>query len=688
MSFLAPAAFAFTLLIPIVIAMYLLKLRRSEQVVSSVYLWQRMLRDVEANAPWQRLRRNLLLLLQLLFLLILIVALARPYTWVEGASGRAIIVILDNSASMNAVDVSPNRLEAAKTRARQLVTSLPEDASVTIIEAGQSANVLAASSQDRRQILQAIDSIQTNASSSDMTSAMQLAAAIAARQPDVEVIILSDGRTSFPDRLSIKARVTYLPFGLSGENQAISLLDLRQAPGIGSLTAFAQVTNYAENPAQRRLEFYTGDLLLNAFDLEIPPNDQVSVLVEDLPPETILIETHLTKPGCVEPCVADALPLDDRAWAVNRTAEPTRLALVTGGNLFLEVAYNLLPNLDVTLMTPGEYETRFPENPDPSTPLAEPFDLIVFDYYIPSAMKTRHLSDDGDQSLSPAEIWTTSLDKLPAGNLIFIAPPSSSSIFSVLGAVDGPLPRSVALDDPLLANVNLSGVSVLTAAHIPLPDWARTVIAGDTNETSIPLLFAGEIIGRSVAVLAFDLHHSDLPLQIAFPLLISNLTGWLAPGSGAQIPNNIAPGSPISLTMPLGVDSAVVIRPDGSRVRITPEDGHLVFTDTTQLGVYQVNWGGIENISFSVNLFSPQESDIKPADNLQVYGIETGDGEEQAGLARREWWRPLIFTALAIICVEWLVYHRATLYRLSLQVKPIFSIFSIRNRGFGRRPPA
>ena len=76
-------------LIPVVIAMYLLKLRRTDQQVSSVYLWQRMVRDVEANAPWQRLRRNLLLLLQLLFLLSLIVALARPFHWAEGSGSRS-----------------------------------------------------------------------------------------------------------------------------------------------------------------------------------------------------------------------------------------------------------------------------------------------------------------------------------------------------------------------------------------------------------------------------------------------------------------------------------------------------------------------------------------------------------------------------------------------------------------------
>jgi Ca-activated chloride channel homolog len=681
MNFLAPAAFAFSLLIPVVIAMYLLKLRRSEQVISSVYLWRRMVRDMEANAPWQRLRRNLLLFLQLLFVIALILALARPFTWVEGASGQAVILVLDNSASMNAVDVSPDRLEAAKTRAHQLVTSLPDDASITVIAAGENANVLASSSQDRRQVIQAIESIQSSAGSSDMITALQLASAIAARQTDAEVFILSDGRTTFPDRISIKARVRYLPFGLSGDNQAINLLNIGPAPGSGSLTAFAQVTNYAEHSALRRLELYVDGLLINVFDLEIPPNDQVAILAEDLPPQTHLLEARLTQPKCPEPCIADGLPMDDRAWAVHRSGEPTRLALVTEGNLFLEVAFSLLPNLEVTALSPTDYESLYPANPDAATPPPDRFDLIVFDYYIPPDARSTIAPENGEGIDRPQGLSETPLSDLPPGNLLFISPPHSTSVFTVTGALDGPLPRIIDLEDPLLTHVNLSGVSVLTSARIPLPDWSRTVIAGDSGGISVPLLFAGEVYGRRIAVLSFDLHHSDLPLHVAFPLLLSNLTGWLAPGKGADLPASVSPEMPISLTLPLGVESAVVTRPDGSRISITQEDGRMIFADTLQLGVYRVSWGDADSLEFAVNLFSPQESNIEPVDNIPVLGNDSDEDQGQSGLARREWWRPLVFFALVVIVVEWLVYHRATISRLSSRAKQSLSIPFAKNRG-------
>src|SRR5512141_1369583 len=113
MPFTSPLALLGLLFVPAVIAMYLLKLRRDEAPVPSTLLWQRLVADVEANAPWQKLRRSLLLLLQLLLVLILVLLAARPF--VERPAGLAgdIVLVIDTSASMQAADVAPSRLESA-----------------------------------------------------------------------------------------------------------------------------------------------------------------------------------------------------------------------------------------------------------------------------------------------------------------------------------------------------------------------------------------------------------------------------------------------------------------------------------------------------------------------------------------------------------------------------------------------
>src|ERR1700693_814506 len=137
MPFLAPLALAGLLFVPVVVAMYLLKLRRDEAVVPSTLLWQKLVADVEANAPWQKLRRSLLLLLQLLLVLILAILAARPF--VERPAGLAgdIVLVVDTSASMEATDVSPNRLEAAKAAAIDALRDLPAGGRVSVIAAGR-----------------------------------------------------------------------------------------------------------------------------------------------------------------------------------------------------------------------------------------------------------------------------------------------------------------------------------------------------------------------------------------------------------------------------------------------------------------------------------------------------------------------------------------------------------------------
>src|SRR5918997_651187 len=157
MGLLAPFGLLLSLLVPVVIAMYLLKLRREERTISSTFLWQRMVRDVEANAPWQKLRRNLLLLLQLLVLLALIFALARPFLTTTGISGRNLILIVDRSASMASTDAGGARLAAAKREAQRLVNQLLDNGRATVIAFGGRMEMPISASSDRRELRKAID---------------------------------------------------------------------------------------------------------------------------------------------------------------------------------------------------------------------------------------------------------------------------------------------------------------------------------------------------------------------------------------------------------------------------------------------------------------------------------------------------------------------------------------------------
>lgn len=620
MSLLTPLALIGAAIIgPIIVAMYLLKLRREEQTVSSTFLWQRMVRDVEANAPWQKLRYNLLLLLQLLLLLLLVLALARPFFLTKGIAGRNLIVIIDRSASMGAIDVAPTRLEAAKAEAIRLIDQLPDGGRATVIAAGGQMEVPAAATTDHRELRNAINGITlSNSGDSSLAQALTLAGALAAREEQSEIAIISDGNVTVPDDLEVPARVRFFPIGQNGDNVAVSALALQ--PSAAGQTLFAQATNYSGQIVTRRMDIYLDGALFNAYNLTIDPGREQSIVAE-IPAQVQVAEARLSE--------EDALPTDDRAWAVSTVGDMTTVRIIGPGNRFLETGLSLLPGIQTTLV---------PSSTTTFTQTAAQVPLTILDGVVPAT--------------------------LPPGNLFFIAPPTNTNYFSVTGELEFPAVRPVSTDEPLLRNVSLSDVSVLKAARINPGNWMRVVVDSD----GAPLLVAGENDGRRIVVLTFDLHMSDLPLQVAFPLLLSNIVGYLSPGSGAEAAQ-LTPNQPLALQMDPAITELRLTRPDGRQIssnnsdQITVQNGQAVYADTDALGVYTVEEfkdGELQaRHRYAVNLFAANESQVEPKADIairQTSGLQSAATDERVG--RQEFWRWLAAIALILLVIEWLVYQR------------------------------
>lgn len=614
MSFLNPLALLAAAVIgPAIVAMYLLKLRREERTVSSTFLWQRLVRDVEANAPWQKLRRNILLLLQLLLLLLLVIALARPFFRTQGISGRNLILIIDRSASMGATDVDGTRLAAAKQQAINLIDQLPDGGRATVIAAGGQMEVPAAATTDQRELRVAIDSIALrNGGGSDLSQALTLASALAARENRSEIAIISDGNVTVPADLKMPGTVRYFPIGTQSENVAVSALALQ--PSAAGQTLFAQATNYGANAITRRLDVYLDGALFNAYNLSLEPGREQSIVAE-VPPQVKQVEARLSG--------SDALPTDDHAWATSTFGDATTVRVLGPGNRFLETGLSLLPGIKVTLAPTAT--TTF-------TQTATEVPVTILDATIPAT--------------------------LPPGNLFFIAPPRSTEFFSVTGQVDFPVLHPLAGDEPLLHNVSLSEVNVLKTAKIVPGSWARVLV--DSEGT--PILMVGERDGRRIAVLGFDLHQSDLPLQLAFPLLLSNIMGFLSPGSGAEA-SQLVPGQPLALQIDPAVTAVRLTTPDGGTHNLPVQNNQALYADTDALGVYTVEESKGSDLlarhSYTVNLFTPNESKVGPQSQLaiqQTNGLQSATTGSRDG--RQEFWRWLAALALAVLVIEWLVYQR------------------------------
>jgi Ca-activated chloride channel homolog len=627
MSFLTPLALlALPLIGGAILAMYFLKLRREDRTVSSTFLWQRMVRDVEANAPWQKLRRNILLLLQLLLALLLALALARPFLLTQGIAGRNLILIVDRSASMAGTDATGDRLAAAKERARQLIDQLPDGGRATVIAAGGPVEVPASATTDRRELRNAVDGLQLyQGGGSDLSQALTLASALAAREADSEVAIISDGNVQLPPELQVPATVRYFPIGISGANVALSAVALTPSPA--GQTLFGQLTNYGPAPTSRRVDIYLDGTLYNALDVALDRGGEAGASQTfslEVPAQVQLAEARIDGENAVPSDQPDVLPLDDRAWAVSALGDNTRVRVVTPGNRFLEVGLNLLPGITYTLV---------PSTTSVFTETAVEVPLTIFDGVVP--------------------------DSLPPGNVLFIGPPRSTEFFSVTGEVEFPAVRPAPGDQPLLRNLSLSEVSVLKTSQLVPGTWGRVVVDSDGT----PLLVAGERDGRRVAVLGFELQNSNLPLQVAFPLLLSNLVDFLAPGAGADTAQ-LTPGQSLAVPVDEKITRVQLTLPDATQLDLPVQNGQAVYADTNALGPYTLEeFVGEEVVArqrFAVNLFSPQESNVAPQADVavrQTSGLSEAVTTGREG--KQELWPWLAGLALLLLVAEWLVYQRS-----------------------------
>jgi hypothetical protein len=607
-----------------IILLYMLRLRRMETPVSSTLLWQKLLRDREANAPWQRLRRNLLLILQLLILAALALALARPFLPVPSVVSGSVVVLLDGSASMLATDVQPSRFDAARAEVQGWIDDLGGDDAMTLILVGRTPTVLSPAGNDPQALHRALAEARAQPVSADWAAALALASGAAQGYEDARIVIVSDGGLPGDPSAQLPAlpgEVVYVPIGEGSANLALSALATRG--GVDGVQLLAAVSNYGAAAQEALVSIFVNDALFDARRVSVPASGEPHSLTWQLPDDAVTVRAELSEQA------EDHLALDDHAWAVNASGAGTRALLATPGNVFLEQVLGLLPDVTTVRAAPDAALT----DGDGASGGAD-YDLYVYD-------------------------GVALPDPPPAGDLLLIDPPNGGELFSV-GAVFSDTNVVRLADSPLLQFVEWRGVNV-RAAHAVSAPWAQPVVEAAGG----PLLLAGETGGRRVAILTFDLHDSDLPLRVAFPVLMANIVTWLSPGQALDFSGSLQPGQPAALSPGAGASAVLVQKPDGEQRVLTVEEAQtLLFEETDQPGIYTVlvrESAGQEADRlagrFAVNLFAPEESDIAPAPALQL-GQRTVDAPQAGDVGRREFWPWLAALALIILIVEWWVHFQ------------------------------
>ncbi|MBC8103725.1 MAG: VWA domain-containing protein, partial [Cytophagales bacterium] len=446
MNLLAPLSLLW--LLPIggaIVTLYLLRLKRRDRVVPSVMLWEAATQDIQANAPFQRLRRNPLLLIQLLVALALVGALAKPFLWASGLGGKTTALVLDGTASMRATDEPGGRFAAAAAQARAAIERKGNGDQVALVLLTDRPTLLAPLTADKTALLAALGRAKPSDATGDMREAILFAGSLVASRAGAQVTVLTDGAFGPVEEVALGgAALSFVTVGKRAENVAITAFDVRDNLGGTGRQAFVTVQNLSRAVRTVPLEIRIGDRLADAHELKLKPGESRSEVFENVRAE---------KGGVVEARLGerDDLAADNEAAVLVAPRRRMRVLLVTSGNPFLTRALNADARVTLDTVLPAALQMADTVS----------HDVTVFDSSAPPA-------------------------GLPAGGryLFWGIRPGSASL-PVLAAGGGESAQPAILDwsrtHPLMRFVDLANVAVSRAYDAAPAPWAQMLAETDTG---------------------------------------------------------------------------------------------------------------------------------------------------------------------------------------------------------------
>ena len=650
MEWLTPliGVYAAAVAVPLLLLLYFLKLKRQEIIVSSTLLWKRAVQDLQVNAPFQRLRRNLLLLLQLLALMAILLALAGPVLAWKGGPGKRYVLLIDRSASMNATDVQPSRLEAAKKQAKTFVESMRGGSLVSLKDKSDNAMVVAfdrhakvmcSFTSDKRQLMLAIDAIEAGDGESRLGEAITVARAFAqspgvegnirtAEQP-AQLVLFSDGRISDLETIVVASdELVFHGIGQSPDNVAITAMNARRSyERPEQVEVFASLENYGREPVERDVQLGINGNVHAVRSIRIPASAAAEA-GKPPKPGKVAVDFSLSfgSAGALEVCLLgdDALSCDNAAWSVLDPPKRLSVLLVTNGNPVLDLALRACPIAKLDPCSPVGFDATDPV----SFAERQAYDVIVLDNHVPA-----HLPQ--------------------CRYLVFGPPPKGIDVNS-----PRELENQIVVDwrsqHPVLQYVNLTNLFTAKSHELKLPRDAD--VLAEFSESPAMALVRRK--GSVYLLTAFDVLQSNWAFEPSFVLFCYNALAFLGAQAGGGERRGLGVGEPIAMENVPAEATVTVTRPDTSKLELKPDPGGAIrFPGTQRVGIYAVDVPAQPKQFYAVNLLDGEESRIEPQKEISFSSVTVAAEQGAVQRANVPLWPALVFAALVLACLEWLAYN-------------------------------
>lgn len=605
-----------SLLAPLVL-FYFLKLKRPRAEIPSLVLWRQVLQDHRVNSPFQRFKRNLLLLLQILLLLLLVLAALRPF-W-RGGPGqhRRLPVLVDCSASMGALDKpgGVSRLAEAKHRVREMIDGMASGQELCLIAFANTPWKLTGFTNNKRLLRDALDQLEVADVASDLEPALRLAQALGRSEPFDEALLFSDG--NFPPRVNfdLSFKLNFQRLTPAGPNLGITALGAQRAAG-GGWDVFVQVEGSADAEGNASVELFQDGNRIASERITIARGHAQRMVFQTQTEHASSLRAQLTPDGF------DSLAADNAAYLDLPESRPLRVFVPKSLGSYRH-ALQGMPGLDLFPQATGDEASGG-------------FDLVI---------------SDRPQDLDLTARTRVSVGFIPPDLQRFIEPGTNGST-----VVDW------RRDAPVLQHVQLADLVVLDQ-----PRFAAHASEGDLENLGYEVLIHGQhgpLLARKKDAdalrfaLLFHTDRSTLPYRVGFPILVENLVQAALEQAG--LAEALAGRTGVLPPLTLAPHGRYQVQTPGQTIEAVTADDHGIVSGVAapQAGYYSVLENGAQRRRVGVALLSPSETTL--AGVAQIEFNERLQVAAAASVVKTDWplWPPLLLGALGVLLVEWWFFQK------------------------------
>lgn len=486
---------AFLVMVPIIVLLYLLKQKAKDQTFSSILLWQEIYKNLEAKTPFEKLKQNILMYLQIFLMLLLIFALMAPVLNKGGMVQEHAVLVIDNSASMQYLqEGEESRLDYSKKLAEHEIDGLSENSTVTLIVCNAKANVVYQGT-DKNTVKHRLQEIEPTFDTGNLDLATGLVNSIVAEKSNVQVFAYTDTDFDASQWTKGNADAALVVENVYAKKENCSLDYVSYAVGEKDVEILAKVTNYGETDITQDVSLYVNSDIADVQEVTVPAKDSASIYFAN---QSLSVDGSVTIKA--ELSAKDALPADNSYETVVTGTSEKNILLLSEGNVFLEKALSLDENVtvyksdDVSVLNQTVGEN------------GEPFDMYVFDgIALPLDFDKSQLRED-----AALFFINQSADFYESGYIVKEEEISEQMLQFT--------------ESEVTAYAEDFSFGITKTFSYILPEGTRPFIKTADDKV---VGYYGTVDNRKIAVMGFDIHNTDLALQTEFPIVMSQLADWL-----------------------------------------------------------------------------------------------------------------------------------------------------------------